>query len=79
MLLCMQRGMDAAWGVNLILVKKMFVVGGMTTVSYLIAKQQLSTLGSSRQAEIHTSGKLCHILKLNIQLEGLPFTPRQFS
>lgn len=49
----------------------------MNTIPYFIAKQQLGALGSFRNAEIHKSVKLCHILKLNIQLEGLPFTPRQ--
>ena len=40
--------------------------------SYFIAKQQPSALGSHRKAEIHKSLKLCHILKLNIQVEGFP-------
>lgn len=66
------------WGVNLRFIKK-FVVGGMTTISYFIVKQQPGASGSFRRAEIHKSGKLCHILKLSIQLEGLPFTPRQFN
>lgn len=52
MLLCMQRGMET---LILILIKKMFVVGGMTTIPYFIAQQQLSALGSFRQAEIHKS------------------------
>ena len=41
-------------------------------ISCFIAKQQPSALGSHRNTEIHKSLKLCHILKLNIQVEGFP-------
>lgn len=79
MLLCMQREMEIAVGSQFDISKgnKENVGERMTTISYFIAKQQPSALGSRRKAEIHKSLKLCHILKLNIQLEGLPFTPRQ--
>ena len=36
------------------------------------ALQADSLLLSHRKAEIHKSLKLCHILKLNIQVEGFP-------
>lgn len=54
------------WGVN-IGVKKMFVVGRMTTIPYFIAEPQPSALGSLSEAAAHTVGKLCHILRLNVQ------------
>ena len=66
------------WGVNTG-VKKMFAVGGMTTILYFIAEPQPRALGSFREAAAHRFVKLCHILKLNVQWEGLPCTPRQCS
>lgn len=74
MLLCMQREMEIAAGSRFDISKenKENVGERMTTVSYFIAKQQPSALGSLRKAEIHKSLKLCHILKLKIQLGGLP-------
>lgn len=42
-----------------------------------IAKHERNVLGSFRKAAVCTFMKLGDILKLNIQLEGLPFLPRQ--